>query len=94
MVAMSYAIQHPNPRHSTVSARDKERSRHGVAAVDPQIGASDVARGLGQQEGDGAHEVFGLAHVALGDEGDPLPLEVGVFIEDLLGPVLKEELFR
>jgi len=56
----------------------------GVAAVDANVGARDILRRVGQQEGDGAHEVLGLAHLALGDERGPLLLEVGVLVEDLL----------
>ena len=60
-----------------------------VATVDAQLGAGHVAGGVGEKEGDGAHEVLGLAHLALGDERDPLLGELGVLIEDLLGTILK-----
>jgi len=66
------------------------RLRSCVATVDAQLGASHVARGVGEEEGDGAHEVFGLAHLALRDEGDPLLGELGVLVEDLLCAIGKE----
>lgn len=51
-----------------------------VATVNAQLGTSHVARGVGEEEGDGAHEVLGLAHLALGDERDPLLGELGVLV--------------
>lgn len=57
----------------------------GVTTVDANVGTRNVATGAGQQEGDGTHEVRGLAHLALGDEGNPLLLEVGLLVKDLLG---------
>lgn len=56
-----------------------------VTAVNADVRAGDVATGARQQEGDGSHEVLGLTHLALGNEGSPLLLEVGVLVEDLLG---------
>jgi hypothetical protein len=57
-----------------------------------QLGAGHVARGIGEEEGHGTHEVLGLAHFALRNEGDPLLSELGVVIEDLLGTAREERL--
>lgn len=59
-----------------------------VATVNTEVGASDIVGGVGQKEGHGAHEVLGGAHLALGDEGGPLPLEGWVVVENLLGAVV------
>lgn len=61
------------------------RLRDGVATINTQLGASHVARGIGQEEGNGAHKVLRLAHFALRDEGNPLLGELGVVVKDLLG---------
>jgi hypothetical protein len=63
------------------------RLRDSVATVNTQLGAGHVARGIGKEESDGTHEVLGLAHLALRNEGDPLLGELGVVVEDLLGAV-------
>lgn len=72
----------------------KGRLRDSVATVDAQIGACDVRRGVGQEEGDGAHEVDGRAHLALRDEGGPLALELRVVVEDFLGAVGRRKRIR
>lgn len=56
-----------------------------VAAIDTQIRAQDVVGRIRQQEDDRAHQVLGPAHLALGDQGGPLLLQVGVVFEYLLG---------
>jgi hypothetical protein len=66
------------------------RLRDGVAAVDAQLRAGHVARSVGEEEGDSAHEVLGLAHLALRDEGDPLLGELGVVVEDLFGAIMRD----
>ena len=58
--------------------------RGGVATINAQLGTGYVAGGVGEEEGDSAHEVLRLAHLALRDEGDPLLGELGVLVEDLL----------
>lgn len=58
-----------------------------VTTINAELGAGHVAGGVGKEEGDGAHEVLGLAHLALRDEGDPLLGELGVLVEDLLGAI-------
>jgi len=63
--------------------------RRSVATVDAQLGAGHVAGSVGEEESDGAHEVLGLTHLALRDEGDPLLGELGVFVEDLLSAIGK-----
>lgn len=60
-------------------------SGHGVAAVDTKVSTGDVAGRVRQQERQGAHEVLGPAHLALGDERNPLLPEVWVVVEYLLG---------
>ena len=59
----------------------------GVATVNAQLGAGHVAGGVGEEESDGAHEVLRLAHLALGNERDPLLGELGVLVKDLLGAI-------
>lgn len=61
----------------------------GVAAVDTQICAGDVAGRITAQEGDGTHQVFGTAHLALGDQADPLGRELRVVVQNLLCAVVK-----
>lgn len=61
---------------------------HGVAAVNTEVGPRNILRGVGQKEGDRTHQVDGLAHLALRDEGGPLALELRVVVEDLLGAVV------
>lgn len=63
------------------------RLRDSVATVDTEIGTSHVASGVTGQERDGAHEVLGTTHLALGNKAGPLVGELGVVIEDLLGAV-------
>lgn len=60
---------------------------HGVAAVDAELGTGDVFGGVGEEEGYGAHKIFGSTHFADGDEGGPLVAEFGVFVEDFAGAV-------
>lgn len=60
---------------------------HGVTAINTEVGSSNVLRSIGQQEGNGTHQVDWLAHLALGDERGPLSLQVWVVVEDLLGAV-------
>lgn len=64
-----------------------QRSCHGIAAVDTKVSTGDVGGRVRQQEGQGAHEILGLAHLALRDERNPLLPEVRVVVEDLLGAV-------
>lgn len=61
-----------------------------VATINAEFSTGHVAGGVGEEEGDSAHEVFGLAHLALRDEGDPLLGELGVLVEDLLCAVKRE----
>lgn len=59
----------------------------GVATVDAKIGSGDVAGSVAQQESDGTHEVFGGPHLALGNQGCPLPVQLRVLFENLPGPI-------
>lgn len=68
----------------SVIRRARRLLRGGVATVNAQLSTGHVAGSVGEEEGDGAHEVLGLAHLALGDERDPLLGELGVLVEDLL----------
>lgn len=77
---------------SSKKQRSKRRDRllasgDGVAAVDAEVGARDVAGRVREQEGHGAHQVLGLAHGALRDERGPLALQVRVVLEDLFRAV-------
>lgn len=63
------------------------RLRDSVATINTQLRAGHVQGGIGEEEGDGTHEVLGLAHLALRDEGDPLLGELGVVVKDLLGTI-------
>lgn len=56
-----------------------------VATVDTDISTSDVLAGVGEEEGDGAHQILGLAHLALRNQGRPLAVQVWVLVQDLLG---------
>lgn len=66
--------------------------RQGVAAVDAEVRTGDVLGRVAEQEGDGAHEVFGGTHLTDGDEGGPLVAELGVFIENFAGAIRKKSL--
>lgn len=61
----------------------------GICAVNPDVGAVYILGGIRQQEGNRSHEIFGLAHLALGNERNPLLLEIGVLVENLFRPVGK-----
>ena len=74
----------------SVIRRAQRLLRGGVAAINTQLGTGHVAGSVGEEEGDCAHEVLGLAHLALRDEGDPLFGELRVLVEDLLCAVWKE----
>jgi hypothetical protein len=52
-----------------------------------QVRACDITRRVRGQERHGAHQVFGLSHLALWDQGRPLFLEVWIVVEDFLGSV-------
>jgi hypothetical protein len=52
-----------------------------------QIRAGDIACSVGGEERHRAHQVFGLAHLALGNQGRPLFLQVWVIVEDFLGSI-------
>lgn len=62
-------------------------SNDGVAAVDAQVGAGDVGRGVAGEKDDGAFEVVRVAEARLGDERRPLVAQGRVVVQDLLGPV-------
>ena len=62
-----------------------------VATINAELSTGHVAGGVGEEEGDGAHEVLGLSHLALRDKGDPLLGELGVLVEDLLCAIFKEK---
>ena len=64
----------------SVIRRARRLLRGGVATVNAQLSTGHVAGSVGEEEGDGAHEVLGLAHLALGDERDPLLGELGVLV--------------
>lgn len=64
----------------------QESLGQGVAAVNAEIRTGDVLGRVGEEEGHGAHQVFGGTHLADGDERDPLIAELGVLVEDLAGP--------
>jgi hypothetical protein len=81
-----------HPRHLDISTfgpvPDKSgssRVKSGPAPV-KHARTCDITRGVRRQESDCAHEVFRLTHFPLRDEGRPLLLEIGVIVEDLLGP--------
>lgn len=59
-----------------------------VSAVNTQVCAGDIAGSIRQQEGHGTHQIGRLTHLALRNERDPLLLEVGVLVEDLLGAII------
>jgi hypothetical protein len=63
---------------------------NGVASVDSQLCTRDVSRSVAEQESDSAHEILGSAHLSLRDEGSPLPVQLGVFVENLASPVKQE----
>lgn len=79
-----YIYLHPDFFASTRCMFSGPRLGDSIATVDTEIGAGHVLAGVGQEEGDGAHEVLGLAHLALGDERGPLLAQVRVLVEDLL----------
>ena len=66
--------------------RKKKNSSQTVTTVNPQISTGDVRSSFTEQEGDGAHEILGVTHLAGGDERGPLLLEVWVLVEDLASP--------
>lgn len=84
---------YPNRHSEHVSARRKEDTNpgiwrslsHGIATVDAEVGTGDVAAGIGEEVGDGAHEVLGLTHLADWDQGGPVLVEFWVVVENLLG---------
>jgi hypothetical protein len=95
--AVQANLSYTSPRTPTKEAAvsvivDCTRLRDSVATVNTQLGAGHVARSIGEEEGDGAHEVLGLAHLALRNERDPLLGELGVVVEDLFGAARKERL--
>lgn len=63
-----------------------------VAAIDAEVCTCDVARGVGKEVNNGAHEVLWAAHVADGDEGCPMLKEVFILVEDLGGAVGERKL--
>lgn len=63
------------------------RLRDSVATVDTQVCARDVLAGVREEKGDGTHEIDGLTHLTLRDQGCPLLLQIRVVVKDLLGPV-------
>jgi hypothetical protein len=65
----------------------RKRLGDSVTAINTEVGTSDVGARIGEEEGDGTHEINGLTHLTLGDKGSPLLLELWVVIENLLGPV-------
>lgn len=42
-------------------------SSYGVAAINAQVGTSDIAAGVGEQKYHWAHEIRGAAHLSLGN---------------------------
>lgn len=64
----------------------------GVAAVDAEIRTGDVLGRVAEQEGDGAHEVFGGTHLPDGDEGSPLVAQLRVLIENLAGTIQEKKI--
>lgn len=56
-----------------------------VSTVNTEIRSSDVAGSVTQQEGDSTHEVFRSTHLALRDQRGPLPVQLWVLVENLLG---------
>ena len=55
----------------------------GVAAVNAEVGARNVAGRITEQERHGAHQILRGPHLPGGDQGDPLITELGVFVQDL-----------
>lgn len=64
-------IPHPTPLSSD-----------GVATIHTEISPGDIARRIRQEKGHRAHEILGIAHLALRDKRRPLALEIRVIIED------------
>jgi hypothetical protein len=60
-------------------------SSESVATIDAQLSTGHVPTGFRAQESDRSHQVFRLAHFALGNQGGPGLLQVWVLIEDFLG---------
>lgn len=69
------------------SVQSMDRLGDSVAAIDAEVGASDIASCITAKESNGTHKVFGAAHLALWDERDPLLCKLRVVVEDLLGAV-------
>ena len=63
-------------------------SSDSVATINFQFGPSYIAAGLAQEIGNCAHQIFGLAHLALRNQRSPLFIQVGVFVQDFLGPMI------
>lgn len=70
------------PRHR----RSKQYLGDGVTAIHAQIGSGHVPSSVGEKICHGAHQIFRLAHLALGDQRCPVLVEVGVIVQDFLGP--------
>lgn len=82
-----YPVAKPsnNSKAQSGVSSHETRSSDGVPPINTQIRPSNVPARLTQQKSDSAHEVLWLTHFALGDQGDPVFVEVRVVIEDLLG---------
>lgn len=56
-----------------------------VASINTKIRPGDILGCVGEEEGHGAHQVFGDTHFADGDKRNPFIAELGVFVEDFAG---------
>ena len=61
---------------------------NGVASINPQLGAGNVARSFAQKESDRPHQILRLPHFSLWDQGGPMLEELWVVVEDFGGPIV------
>ena len=77
------------PHSSNLQGIINVPSSDGVASINPQLGAGDVAGSFAQEESNGSHQILRLAHFALRDQRGPVFEELRVVVEDFGGPVLR-----
>lgn len=59
----------------------------GVATIDSDLRARHITCCVAQEVDDRTHQVLGLTHATLRNQGGPVLVEIGVLVEDLLGSV-------
>lgn len=69
-----------------VSLNPKPTLSDGITTIHAQIGSSHVVRSIREEIGDGAHQVFRVTHVSLGNQRRPVLVEIGFVVQDFLGP--------